>query len=103
MEFRGELRKKFYVYILASKRHGVLYIGVTSDLASRIFQHREGLEDGFTKRYWVHRLVYFEIHADAASAIGREKQLKRWHRSWKIELIEASNPEWHDLYPQIAQ
>lgn len=85
------------VYILASGRHGTLYIGVTSDLLGRIFQHREGITKGFTARYDVHRLVYFEVHDEMDAAITREKQLKNWRRDWKIELIERDNPFWEDL------
>ena len=85
------------VYILASGKHGTLYIGVTSDLASRLHQHLEGLIDGFTSRYGVTRLVYFEMTDDMPTAIAREKQLKKWRRGWKIGLIEESNPDWSDL------
>ncbi len=85
------------VYILASARYGTLYIGVTSDLIARLWQHRNGEVEGFTKRYGVHTLVRYEIFGDMASAIAREKQLKRWHRQWKINLIESENPDWHDL------
>lgn len=85
------------VYILASRRHGTLYIGVTSDLLGRLFQHREGMTEGFAPRYRVHRLVYFEMHAEMDAAITREKQLKNWRRDWKIALIEQDNPFWEDL------
>ena len=85
------------VYILASQRHGTLYIGVTSDLVGRPWQHRRGTIDGFTSRYKVHRLVRYELFGDMEGAIMREKQLKRWHRQWKINLIESENPDWHDL------
>ncbi|MFN6934463.1 MAG: GIY-YIG nuclease family protein [Tsuneonella sp.] len=85
------------VYILASAHYGTLYIGVTSDLLQRLVQHREGTFGGFTSRYAVHRLVYFEMFGDMERAILREKQLKRWHRQWKINLINAENPEWRDL------
>ncbi|MFJ5488615.1 GIY-YIG nuclease family protein [Hansschlegelia beijingensis] len=84
--------RQFYVYILASGPYGTLYIGVTSNLPARIWQHREGVADGFTKRYGVHRLVFFEVHATALEAITREKRLKRWPRDWKINLIERDNP-----------
>jgi len=90
--------KKPAVYILASKRNGTLYTGVTSDLIRRIWEHRNNLIEGFTKRYDVHRLVFFEQHDDMVSAITREKQIKKWKRSWKLSLIEESNPEWRDLY-----
>ena len=97
------MEKCFYVYILASQRNGTLYIGVTSDLVKRVWQHREGAVRGFTKTYGVHRLVWFEQHATAESAIGREKRLKTWLRQWKVELIEAASPRWDDLYDQIAR
>ena len=87
-----------YIYILSSQRNGTLYVGVTSDLIKRIYQHRNNLSEGFTKKYKVHRLVYFETTPSIASAIQREKQLKHWRRQWKIELIEKDNPEWIDLY-----
>jgi putative endonuclease len=89
------------VYILASKRNGTLYIGVTSDLVKRIWEHKQNFGEGFTSRYDVHALVYFEMHGDMAEAIRREKQLKKWKRSWKIELIEKTNPEWRDLWQDI--
>lgn len=90
--------KQYCVYILASKKDGVLYIGVTSDLPGRIWQHKEGVTQGFTKRYQVKRLVFFEVHEDVEQAILREKRLKKWNRAWKVELIERMNPEWEDLY-----
>jgi putative endonuclease len=93
--------KTFFVYILASRIGGTLYIGVTSDLAGRISTHREDLIAGFTRRYGVHRLVWFEWIDDAYAAIRREKQLKKWNRSWKIRLIEEQNPHWVDLYPSL--
>ena len=86
-----------YVYIMASKRNGTLYIGVTNDLALRVDEHRQGLVSGFTKRYDVHRLVYYEEHEDVRDAIVREKQMKKWRRRWKINLIEDVNPDWRDL------
>lgn len=92
---------KAAVYILASKRNGTLYIGVTSDLRKRIWEHREGFVDGFTKKYNVHRLVYYELFADMYNAITREKRLKKWRRTWKIRLIEEKNPHWDDLWQQI--
>jgi len=85
------------VYILATGKHGTLYIGVTSDLMGRLHQHREGLIEGFTSRYGVIHLVRFEMFDDMASAIVREKQLKKWNRDWKLNLIESDNPEWVDL------
>jgi putative endonuclease len=90
------------VYILASKRHGTLYIGVTSDLQKRTWEHKRNLVDGFTKRYGVHRLVYYELHGDMMAAISREKQIKKWNRAWKLELIEKQNPDWKDLWHGIV-
>ena len=90
------------VYILASKRNGTMYIGVTSNLIQRVWQHRNDFVEGFTKRYGVHILVWYEIHSTMDSAITREKELKKWKRSWKIELIEQNNPTWRDLYSEIA-
>ena len=86
------------VYILASNPYGTLYIGVTSDLMKRVWQHRNSLCDGFTKKYRVHKLVWFELHGRMNTAIEHEKRLKTWKRDWKIKLIERSNPDWHDLY-----
>ncbi len=94
--------KPSYVYMLASAPHGTLYIGVTSDLIKRVWQHREELGLGFTKTYHVHRLVWYEIHMDMLAAIAREKQLKKWNRSWKIELITKNNPRWRDLYDDFT-
>ncbi len=88
----------YYVYILASGPRGVLYVGMTSDLAGRTWQHRERLLSGFTRRYWVDRLVYFEAYADAAAASQREYLMKRWRRDWKIRLVETANPTWRDLF-----
>jgi putative endonuclease len=96
----GEYRKNFFVYITASKPRGVLYVGMTSDLPGRAWEHRERVLDGFTKRYWAGRLVYYESHDCAASAVLREKQLKRWRRDWKIQLVEANNPTWRDLFEE---
>ena len=90
------------VYILASKPFGTLYIGVTSNLVQRVWQHRNGLVEGFTKRYDVRRLVWYETHNTMESAIGREKALKKWDRAWKIRLIEDRNPMWADLYREIV-
>jgi putative endonuclease len=89
------------VYILASQRNGTLYIGVTSDLVQRVWQHKNDLVEGFTNKYGVHSLVYFELHDDMENAILREKRLKKWNRAWKLRLIEEKNPEWNDLYPSI--
>ena len=90
------------VYILASERNGTLYIGVTSDLIKRVWQHKSDFVEGFTKQHQVHTLVWYEMHGNMESAITREKQLKEWKRQWKIELIEKSNPYWNDLYPTIV-
>ena len=89
------------VYILASQRNGTLYIGVTSNLVQRVYQHREILADGFSKQYGVKMLVWFEQHDTMESAIAREKAMKKWHRQWKIDLIEAQNPKWRDLWDDI--
>jgi len=90
-------KKRPVVYILASKRNGTLYTGVTGDLARRMWEHNNGLVEGFTKRYGVQTLVYCEFHDDMAGAIRREKQIKKWRRAWKLALIERANPEWRDL------
>jgi len=92
----------YYVYILASRKHGTLYIGVTNDLVRRIHEHKTDAVPGFTSRYGVHLLVWFERYDDVLSAVAREKEIKKWHREWEINLIERSNPEWVDLYPGIA-
>ncbi len=96
------MTKLFYVYILASGKNGTLYIGLTSNLPQRVWQHKEGLVDGFTKRYNVKSLVWYEQHEEAAPAITREKQLKKWNRAWKIDLIEQENPGWRDLYLELT-
>ena len=90
------------VYILASKPNGTLYIGVTSNLPKRIWEHRQGVVKGFSKKYGVKRLVYYEVHENMESAISHEKQIKKWDRDWKIRLILEKNPEWHDLYDRIT-
>ena len=90
------------VYILASGHYGTLYIGVTSDLVGRLWQHRNGVTPGFTSRYKVHRLVHYELFGDMERAIAREKQLKNWHRQWKINLINAENPDWRDLAIELG-
>jgi len=95
------MAKQFYVYILASKQNGTLYIGVTSDLVRRVHQHKSNAIDGFTKQYGVHLLVYFETFDDSISAISREKVLKHWPRKKKLQVIEASNPLWRDLYETL--
>ena len=89
-------------YILASQRHGTLYVGVTSDLIRRIWVHREAVVEGFSQRYRTHLLVYVEQHATMEAAISREKQIKKWHRAWKARLIEQNNPAWEDLWPAIT-
>ena len=92
----------FYVYLLASQKEGTLYLGVTNDLVRRVYEHKEKLLPGFTSRYDVRRLVWFETYDDPTTAILREKEIKKWRRAWKIELIQKENPDWTDLYPQIA-
>ena len=94
--------REYYVYIMASGRHGTLYIGVTDNLIRRVYEHRRDLLAGFTKRYGVHLLVHYEQSADISVAIWREKRLKKWKREWKIQLIEKDNPTWRDLYPELA-
>ena len=96
------MNKQPTVYILASKRNGTLYIGVTSELVKRIWEHKNNRVEGFTKRYNVHRLVWYELHDSMESAITREKRLKNWKRKWKLELIESSNPNWQDMYHTIV-
>lgn len=90
------------VYILASQKNGTLYIGVTSDLVKRCWEHKENLVEGFTKRYKIHYLVYFELHETMTDVIQREKQIKKWRRAWKLSLIEEQNPEWRDLSNEIV-
>ena len=96
------MEKRFHVYIMASKRNGTLYVGVTSDLIKRVWQHKNNEVAGFTEKYDVHDLVFFEQHDNAESAIMREKRLKKWNRAWKLRLIEEKNPQWKDLYPEIC-
>jgi putative endonuclease len=91
----------YSIYILARKRNGTLYVGCTSDLVKRIYEHKNDLVEGFTKKYGVHSLVYYETDGDYEGALRREKQIKEWKRKWKIELIERDNPEWRDLYQDI--
>ena len=93
--------KLFAVYIMASQRNGTLYIGVTSNLPKRVWEHRDGVVEGFTKQYGVKTLVWYEVHDNADSAISREKQLKKWNRDWKINLIQLKNPDWRDLSHEI--
>jgi putative endonuclease len=94
---------EYYVYILASRRNGTLYIGVTNDLVRRVSEHKNGKIEGFTRKYHVNQLVYFEDTNDVCAAIEREKHLKKWERAWKLKLIEEQNPEWRDLYADISQ
>ena len=96
------MNKQPAVYILASKRNGTLYIGVTSDLVKRIWQHKNNMVKGFTKRYGVHQLVWYELHENMQSALEREKHMKEWKRKWKLELIKKENPDWRDLYESIT-
>ena len=98
-----QMTKLFYVYILASQRNGTLYVGVTSNLTQRLWQHRNGQVEGFTKKYGVKCLVYFELHETAIEAFTREKQIKKWNRAWKLKLIEKENPQWRDLYELAVQ
>ena len=93
--------RTYYVYILASKRNGTLYIGVTNDLIRRIYEHKNDMTEGFTKRYRIHRLVYYEEFNNVNDAITREKRMKKWKRSWKIELIKSVNSKWRDLYGEL--
>jgi len=95
--------KQYFVYILASKRNGTLYIGVTNDLVKRAHEHRTDLVEGFTKKYHVHNLVYYETYSNIDDAIVREKRLKKWKRNWKIELIEKDNPSRMDLYERLTK
>jgi len=97
------MSQNYYVYILASKRNGTLYIGVTQDLLKRVDLHKKELLDGFTKKYNVKRLVYYEVYQDIKDAILREKRLKKWKRKWKIKLIEEKNPNWEDLYYRLTK
>lgn len=93
--------RQYYVYMLASRKNGTLYIGVTNDLLKRVYEHKNNLIEGFTNKYSVHNLVYYEQHNDIGKAITREKQIKKWKRQWKIELLELDNPEWKDLYTEL--
>ena len=96
------IEKVFIVYIMANRKNGALYVGVIGNPVGRIWQHKNDWYDGFTKRYGVKLLVWYEFHHDAEAAIRREKPLKKWHRAWKIKLIEAHNPDWRDLYPELT-
>jgi len=93
--------KSGYVYIMASQPNGTLYVGVTSNLVRRVWEHKNDVQEGFTKRYGVHRLVYYEVYDDIREAIVREKRIKKWNRAWKIELIVDVNPKWKDLYEEL--
>jgi putative endonuclease len=95
--------KQYWVYIMASQRNGTLYVGVTNNLLRRSYDHAEGILEGFTKKYGVKMLLYFEEHSSIEAAITREKQLKKWNRSWKLRLIEQHNPEWNDLREEIVK
>ena len=97
-----QVDKLYYVYMLASGRNGTLYTGVTSDTLGRIWQHKNDVLEGFTKEYGVHVLVWYEIHNDVEAAIAREKQIKKWKRAWKIQLIEKENSGWNDLYEKLT-
>jgi putative endonuclease len=96
------MNQNAYVYILASGPYGALYIGVTSDPVKRVWQHREGVADGFTRKHGIKQLAWFEVHDGILAAITREKQLKKWNRDWKVNLIQSVNPQWRDLYGEIA-
>jgi putative endonuclease len=93
--------KYYYVYIITNKKNGALYIGVTSDIVKRVWEHKQKFIDGFTKRYNIYKLIYFEQFIESMNAIKREKRLKKYNRQWKIDLIEKRNPQWNDLYEQI--
>ena len=97
-----EVSKQYYVYLITNERYGTLYVGVTNDLVRRIYEHREGVVQGFSKQHGLSRLVWFEAHDDVLAAIGREKAIKRWRRDWKMNLIQAMNPKWDDLYESIV-
>jgi putative endonuclease len=96
------MSKLYCVYLLASERNGTLYVGVTSNLIGRVWQHKNDQADGFTKKYGIKQLVWYEAHEDVYAAIQREKQIKEWKRAWKLELIEKNNPYWNDLYTQLT-
>ena len=93
---------RFFVYVMANKRNGTIYIGVTNDLARRVYEHRNKLIKGFTSRYGLRMVVYYEVHQSILTALQRETSLKRWPRKWKLDLIESMNPQWRDLYEDIA-
>ena len=95
--------RRFFIYMLASHRNGTLYVGVTNDLLRRVREHKSGLVEGFTKKYGVYMLVWYEVAESASSAIQREKQLKHWRRAWKLRIIEEANPEWRDLFDELMR
>ncbi len=95
------MKENFYVYIMANREYGTIYVGVTSDLRKRVYEHKNEIIEGFTSKYHLHKLVYYEVHDSAESAILQEKRLKRWKREWKIQLIEKQNPQWKDLTEEI--
>jgi putative endonuclease len=101
LRWSGERGMAFFVYILANKRNGTLYIGMTDDLVKRVWQHRNDLLPGFTQKYQVKMLVWYERHESRESAFARERQMKKWNRAWKLELIEQSNPDWRDLWDEL--
>lgn len=96
------MEKESFVYILANKRNGTLYTGVTSNLVKRVYEHKHDFVDGFSEKFKTNMLVYFEIHSDIKEAILREKQIKKWNRAWKLRIVEEINPEWKDLYQEIT-
>lgn len=96
------MNKQYFVYIVARERNGTFYVGVTSDLPKRVWEHKNEVADGFTKKYGIRNLVYYEVFSDPENAIKREKRLKKWNRSWKMKVIEEQNPDWKDLYEQIT-
>jgi putative endonuclease len=100
---QGSRPVSFYVYILASRRNGTLYLGMTDDLVRRVFEHRTGIMDGFTKRYGVKMLVWYELHESRDNAFVREQQIKKWNRAWKLKAIERANPEWRDLWEEVTK
>jgi putative endonuclease len=97
------VQEQFYVYILAKNRNSTFYVGVTSNLVKRTWEHKNAVADGFTKKYGVNRLVYYEVYTDPGTAIAREKRLKKWNRPWKMRVIEEMNPDWKDLYDEICK
>jgi len=97
-----DMNKQFYVYIMASQPNGTLYTGMSSNLVRRVWQHKSNMVEGFTDKYNIKNLVYYEVHDSAESAITREKQIKKWRRKWKLRLIEERNPQWEDLYSKIS-